>query len=516
MLSVGRLFSNIDSATPTGARKLLERLYSQTSRGFPDIVKPIVDFQTPVLALGSTLTKELKNNTLALKEVPGGITNALKLALEAKTYGLPLNKSILNLASQMKYTGQSQTKLFEVLAMLRSQMSMSNSDLGDLSNNILKVGQHFGVTSDTLLEAVASLRNLELLNFSNMSKPILDAKVGLTAALGPSFSGPLNDLLQSILTEGVESYKIAGIAGIEDQVNQIQRGLNVEANLIEVFQKIAEVGKDFDTGDIRTNTIILDKLGRSAFTASKILNDRFSELGKNIPAEIAAAKKRDELLSHYTQSIAVSLDSIIDSFKYVGLKILSVFEPVLAFIGDTLKAIPKLKYALAGLTAAALQAAIAFKTASLSVGFYQKSLLAKNATEASLLVTGATIARVFSLISKLTSWVTLAITAIALLIPDDSETQTEQVSVLHEIAQNTGVVAEDIRSRNNRNTYQELSSDLINDTIAQILGKNETSLKQVRLLESIDSYLKATAMGVNRVASNTDLKLGLAGGALGK
>ena len=200
------------------------------------------DIQVKSLAIGSSLKKVLEGNNAALVKMQGSyFENAEELLLNYSE-GIRENSDDLNaLNNRMRLTGQSTDLLRKVAGGLSVVTGGNLEAVGRLTKSNIDLSKQYGITSQSLLEAIQSINSLiDQASFVNASEQVADLAMSVRALAGDKAGDQTNKLFNFFLDPKFLSTRIAlGMGNIDDQLIDSRLSTEQRLDLLVTASKIA-------------------------------------------------------------------------------------------------------------------------------------------------------------------------------------------------------------------------------------------------------------------------------------
>lgn len=329
-------------------------IFSEVGDKLAKSLKDITKVDQRLSVINTDLQKTLDGNSKALEDTTGGLVQASKALTELRILGFKdSNKNLVNLATRLKLSGQNTEALFQVSQSLLGLGGISESAIDRFAKNVTDLSLKFGVTADSIVQAVNQLSNNLLdLNILGGVESAAEFTSNLAAYVGDEnakLAGSFAKTLTSISTNQNQ----LNIAGLEVLANQVATGARVsfasqKQQIIEAANQVRSiVGNQGDltvrqlqalrpiVGDVGIQAVRLaDELRKGAGAQS--FGDKISELIEVV---------KENLLAPFNSSIVQlqpSFEFLIKGLIAFGTSILNLvtaFKPVIALIFGAVGAI---------------------------------------------------------------------------------------------------------------------------------------------------------------------------------
>jgi hypothetical protein len=292
--------------------------------------------QIKALAINSSLKKVLEVNNAALTKMQGSFfENAEELLLNF-VEGIRENSDDLNtLNNRMRLTNQSTALLRQVMGALSVVTGGNLEAVSQLSRSNIQLSNQFGVTSESLLQAIASVSNLiDQASFVNSADQVADLAQSVRALAGDKAAAQANKVLSFFLDPKFLANRFAlGIGQAEDILTNPSLTTNERLqSLIELTSLTSDRLKELNNVDGLSNKIFRSELALSRFGDTDILRAivnldntmavqlRLQNALKDDQSSILdSARTTDEIArSFYQESLANFYPSILKSLKIIA------------------------------------------------------------------------------------------------------------------------------------------------------------------------------------------------------
>ena len=493
----------------------LTAIFNEMLAPINEIAEQIDDVNKNLLGTGRTLDKTFGATQPLLKSLPGSIAKNFESATEQLTEGfLDVNKDISKLAVQERLTNQNSLKTIKQLKTLQTTMGLSNNQVGDLSDAILKTSVLYKTKTEDLVDALdrtkGSLLNVSLIGGN--TKALAEAIAKASGRFrGTEARDRLGDLINWILdTKNVNEVVLNDLYDLRQKLVTNP----TEDDILEVVEKSHQ---------------ILDKM--LATTDNSF--DQLTSLGmlKDIVGEGPIIAKQLDMLqdtlekstdtSHYDyqeffKSLTTFLETIRRPIDFVAVKMTEML------IGMPKWLLPLLEI-VSAVGALSITLTAIGTTLNIMLAF-QKIQVAQSGAISGIFNAAVTIVKFMGFLAGGLSVILGGIAiwgAISDMLgstQDETKKQTELLKKQNSIMQQ----AEDRRSRNEikPGDWKDISgkaiSDAINDYVNKVKQGKSSATKEVQgLLEAIyhklDEIKNATMNNGNAIQ---DSSLGSVKGAV--
>lgn len=291
------------------------------------------DVQIKALSINSSLRKVIEVNSNALGKMQGSfLDNAEELLLNF-TEGIRENSDDLNtLNNRMRLTGQSTDLLRAVMGQMSVLTGGTLDAVSDLTRSNIELSKTYGVTSESLLQAIASVSNLvDKASFVDSSKQVADLAQSVRALAGDKASAQVTRALNFFLDPKFLATRFAlGIGQAEDILTSPAKTTNERLeSFIDLTRLSANRLKDLNNVQGLSNKIYRSEMSLSRFGDTESLRaivnlqstlDRQLQLGNALKDDqsniLNSAKATDELArSFYEESLANFYPEILQGMK---------------------------------------------------------------------------------------------------------------------------------------------------------------------------------------------------------
>jgi hypothetical protein len=217
--------------------------FADLASNLTESFKKADNLQVKSLAVGSSLKKVLEGNNVALSKMQGSFFENAEELLLNYSEGIRENSDDLNaLNNRMRLTGQS-TDLLRKVAGSLSVVTGGNLDaVSRLTKSNIDLSKQYGVTSESLLEAIQSINNLvDQASFVDASEQVADLAMSVRALAGDKAGDQTTKLLNFFLDPKFLQTRIAlGMGTIDDQLIDTRLSTESRLDLLVKASKIAE------------------------------------------------------------------------------------------------------------------------------------------------------------------------------------------------------------------------------------------------------------------------------------
>jgi NAD(P)H-dependent FMN reductase len=424
--------------------------------------------QVKALAVGSSLKKVLEINNTALNKMQGSFfENAEELLLNF-VEGIRENSDDLNtLNNRMRLTNQSTALLRQVMGALSVVTGGNLEAVSQLSRSNVQLSNQFGVTSESLLQAIASVSNLiDQASFVNSANEVADLAQSVRALAGDKAATQANKVLSFFLDPKFLANRFAlGIGQAEDILTNPSLTTNERLQtLVELTSLTSDKLKDLNNVDGLSNKIFRSELALSRFGDTDILRAIVNlDNTMNVQLKLQNALRDDQ-------------SSILDSARTTDEIARSFYQESLANFYPTILQLMKVMAPAAvgaglGTVAGGIGGALLSRAGLAGIGNFIRFLGP----------IGFAAGTILTFLPEITS-----------IFKGSNSEEAEQTKVLKEILDRTPKIQEDRISRSGS------VSDFILKNVGEIISKSQVQTRNNPQLDTLRDILSEIRDGLNR------------------
>lgn len=306
--------------------------FADIATNLTESFKKADNLQVKSLAVGSSLKKVLEGNNSALSKMQGSFFENAEELLQNYSEGIRENSDDLNaLNNRMRLTGQS-TDLLRKVAGSLSVVTGGNLDaVSRLTKSNIDLSKQYGVTSQSLLEAIQSINNLvEQASFVDASEQVADLAMSVRALAGDKAGEQTTKLLNFFLDPKFLQTRIAlGMGTIDDQLIDSRLSTESRLDLLVKASKIAEDKlEELNNVNGMQNKIFKSELALSRFGDTSTLRAVINS-SKTMQQQLAIQNKFKDDQSKLSDSI-LAQEEIARS--YYEMAIGHVYPAILRYL----------------------------------------------------------------------------------------------------------------------------------------------------------------------------------------
>jgi hypothetical protein len=230
------------------------------------------------LALGMSFGQASDRLGGSMEGLRGSLNERFTASLMTLESGLTGNtQGVASLVNQQRLTGQGTAKTLKAMTALEFQLGASREDTNQLSVDLIETSKHYGVSTDLLVGAIASMESsFGAMNLAGMGSEVTQAVANLQANLGPAMAGPLNDMMKNIMDtseEGFASLVKLNVGGVREQLSAAKTSEEATQILRGAIETMAATTTDFAGGSenfFRMTGVTTEALGAASMNSVKL------------------------------------------------------------------------------------------------------------------------------------------------------------------------------------------------------------------------------------------------------
>ena len=205
------------------------------------------------LALGLSLDHTNQTLTPTMQGLRGDLTQRFGAAIAGLEVGMQGNtEGLAKLVNQQKLTATQSKNTAMIFAKMESQLGLSRDATDHLSKTFIKVGDEWTVSTDHLVDAMSALeKSFPAQKLAGMGAEVAQAVATLTAELGPSMKGPMENVMKAIMDtsqQGFEKLTMLGIGRVREQLAAARSTEEATIILKDAIKTAGKTTKDFAGG----------------------------------------------------------------------------------------------------------------------------------------------------------------------------------------------------------------------------------------------------------------------------
>ena len=277
-------------------------------------LKSFLKVNERLAAVNSTFGKEYSKNSSALRGAEQGFGLAARAMTEFRVLGFKNSeKSMLDLATRMKISGQDSSKMMKTFQDLLGKGGVNEQNLGSLAKTITQTSLRYSTTSDSLIGALEQLsENLLDLNVGGGAAAAADLTTKLAGLVGPELAPQAGQLISEITKADMGSITNSLLTGMHELGNKTFKG---QMTSVEDLKRVI----------LKANEGIVGTLGKSGevdLLAYSQLKDIF---GKQGPLIVSLAKDIEARKDEFTP-LKDLVDAIKDTFENIKATFMVPFQ----------------------------------------------------------------------------------------------------------------------------------------------------------------------------------------------
>jgi len=201
--------------------------------------------QKASLALGVSYEQTSESLGSTMKGLRGDLSQKFQAGIASMEVGLQGNTAgIAKLINQQMLTGTQYQQTAKAFASLEVGLGLSRGQTNALAENMIGLGDKWGVSTDKLVKAMENLKDtLPAQRIAGMGPEVMQAVAMMQAKVGPQLAPELSKIMRAIFdpsVEGTATLMRLGIGNIREKFSQDRSALQ-NFNLLEsAFKTAAE------------------------------------------------------------------------------------------------------------------------------------------------------------------------------------------------------------------------------------------------------------------------------------
>ena len=304
--------------------------------------------QKSSLALGMTFQQTRTQLGSTMEGLRGDMNQRFGAAIMGLEAGMQGNTAgVAKLINQQQLTGTSFAKTATAVAVLESSLGLSRDTTNILSENLLKTGAEYAISTDKLVDAIDALKStFPAQALAGMGSNVMEAVTLLQAELGPQLAGPLQSVMKMIMDTSMEGYERLVKLGIGDSRERLSASRST-AEAFQIFKdavvtasdSFKSVAGDASKGFFQIGvasevfgqqtidfTTVADNFGKRVKTE----NDAMEDFGNQLSV------LKSEILQPLTDTLSKFYPIILKSFQALSASARKVVERFSTFLEGTL------------------------------------------------------------------------------------------------------------------------------------------------------------------------------------